>query len=58
MKKALLDVLYASDKRMRVLLLLKEEPKETQELLKFLDTTRQALLPQMKILEEIGRAHV
>jgi len=52
MKKALLDVLYASDKRMRVLLLLKEGTKETQEILKFLDTTRQALLPQMKILEE------
>ncbi len=35
MKKALLDVLYASDKRMKVLLLLKEN-QETKEALKFL----------------------
>ncbi len=52
MKKALLDVLFASDKRKEVLLLLQEGPKETETLLKFLETTRQALLPQMKILEE------
>ncbi|WP_370575325.1 helix-turn-helix transcriptional regulator [Methanomethylovorans sp.] len=52
MKKALLDVLFASDKRKKVLLLLQEESKETETLLKSLETTRQALLPQMKILEE------
>lgn len=52
MKKALLDVLFASDKRKQVLLLLQEGQKETKLLLKSLDTTREALLPQMKILKE------
>ena len=52
MKKTLIDVIFASEKRKAVLLLLKEEPKETQDILKSLDTTRQALLPQMKVLEE------
>ncbi len=52
MKKALIDVLFASDKRKKVLLLLQEEPKETETLIKSLETTRQALLPQMKVLEE------
>lgn len=52
MKKALIDVLFASDKRKGVLLLLQGGPKETETLLKSLETTRQALLPQMKILEE------
>lgn len=40
-----------SDKRKGVLLLLKDGAKETEYLLKCLDTTRQALLPQMKVLE-------
>lgn len=41
-----------SEKRMGVLLLLKDGTKQMEYLLKCLDTTRQALLPQIKILEE------
>lgn len=52
MKKPLLDVIFASDKRKNVLLLLKEGPKETENLLSSLETTRQSLLPQIRILEE------
>lgn len=51
MKKTLLDVIFASEKRKVVLLLLRDGAKETEYLLKCLDTTRQALLPQMKVLE-------
>lgn len=51
MKKPLLDILFASDKRKSVLLLLQDGPKEMGALLKLLHTTRQALLPQMRILE-------
>ncbi|WMW22411.1 winged helix-turn-helix domain-containing protein [Methanolobus mangrovi] len=52
MKKRLLDVAFASDKRKNVLLFLQEGAKEMDTLLELLDTIRQALLPQMKILEE------
>lgn len=52
MKKTLLDVIFASEKRKVVLLLLRDGAKETEYLLKCLDTTRQALLPQMKVLEK------
>ncbi len=52
MKKQLLDVIFASDKRKNVLLLLQNGPQEMDALLNSLDTKRQALLPQMKILEE------
>ncbi|MGB3908425.1 MAG: winged helix-turn-helix domain-containing protein [Methanomethylovorans sp.] len=52
MKKSLLNVLFASDKRKEVLLLLQNGAQEMENILRFLDTTRQALLPQMKILEE------
>jgi predicted transcriptional regulator len=52
MKKNLLDVLFLSEKRKMVLLLLRDGARETEYLLKSLDTTRQALLPQIKILEE------
>ena len=52
MKKPLLDVIFASDKRKEVLLLLQDGTKEMEFLLKSLDTTRQALLPQIKVLEE------
>ncbi|WMW23041.1 winged helix-turn-helix domain-containing protein [Methanolobus mangrovi] len=52
MKKRLLDIIFASDKRKNVLLLLQNGPKEMDALLKSLETTRQALLPQIKILEE------
>ncbi len=52
MKKMLLDVVFMSEKRKQVLLLLQEGPKGMEEILKFLDTNRQALLPQVRILEE------
>jgi predicted transcriptional regulator len=52
MKKSLCDVIFASEKRKGVLLLLQDEAKEMKFLLKSLDTTRQALLPQIKVLEE------
>ena len=52
MRKPLLDVLFMSEKRKNVLLLLKDGMKETKTLLHSLKTTRQALLPQIRILEE------
>jgi len=51
-KDALLDVLFASEKRKKVLLLLRDGPKEMDFILSCLSTSRQALLPQMKILKE------
>ncbi|OPY18995.1 MAG: hypothetical protein A4E24_01750 [Methanomethylovorans sp. PtaU1.Bin093] len=41
-----------SDKRKKVLLLLQDGPKGMDHLLKYLDTTRPALLPQMRVLED------
>jgi len=52
MKKLLLDVIFASEKRKRVLLLLKDGAQGMEFLLRSLNTTRQALLPQTKVLEE------
>ena len=52
MKKPLLDVIFASEKRMNVLLLLHDGPKEMEFILKSLKATRQALLPQVRILED------
>lgn len=52
MKKTLLDVMLMSEKRKRVLLLLKDGAKKMEDILKTLCTTRQALLPQLKILEK------
>ncbi len=52
MKKPLLDVLFMSEKRKTVLLLLENGEKKMDELLDHLKTSRQSLLPQMKILEE------
>lgn len=52
MKKALLDVLFSSGKRKDTLLLLQDGPQEMDFLLRSLATTRQSLLPQIKILEE------
>ncbi|WP_292463478.1 winged helix-turn-helix domain-containing protein [Methanolobus sp.] len=52
MTKALLDVIFASGKRKGVLQLLKDGPQEMEYLLKSLDTTRQALLPQIRTLED------
>ncbi|MCQ6963034.1 helix-turn-helix transcriptional regulator [Methanolobus chelungpuianus] len=52
MKKPLIEVIFASEKRKDVLLLLQDGSREMEYLLNSLDTTRTALLPQMKILEE------
>jgi len=52
MKKPLIDVLFKSEKRKEVLLLLQDQAKEMEYLLQSLDTTRQALLPQIRVLEE------
>ena len=51
MKKPLLDVIFASEKRKNVLLLLKNGEQKMETLLNLLDTTRQSLLPQVRILE-------
>jgi predicted transcriptional regulator len=52
MKKKLLEVLFMSEKRKRFLLLLRDGPQEMEFILKSLTTTRQALLPQIRVLEE------
>jgi predicted transcriptional regulator len=52
MKKSLCDVIFASEKRKNTLLLLQDGAKEMGYLLTQLDTSRQALLPQIKVLEE------
>ncbi|MDK2834381.1 MAG: hypothetical protein PWP63_1468 [Methanolobus sp.] len=52
MRKSLLDVVFMSKKRKGVLLLLQDEAKDMDFLLSSLNTTRQALLPQVKVLEE------
>lgn len=52
MNKQLVDVIFASEKRKNVLLSMKDGAKEMENLLDLLGTTRHALLPQMKILEE------
>lgn len=52
MKKSLLDVVFASEKRKKVLLLLQNGPREIDFLLNSLDETRTALLPQLKILTD------
>ncbi|MDY0388179.1 MAG: winged helix-turn-helix domain-containing protein [Methanolobus sp.] len=51
MKKNLLDIIFRSDRRKNVLLLLQNGPQEMETFLKSLKTSRQALLPQMRILE-------
>ncbi|MCQ6963283.1 helix-turn-helix transcriptional regulator [Methanolobus chelungpuianus] len=51
MKKPLLDVMFASKKRKEILLLLKDGPVEMEAILRSMQTTRQALLPQIRILE-------
>jgi len=52
LKKPLIDVIFASEKRKGVLLLLQNGPRQMEDILKSLDTTRQSLLPQIRILEE------
>jgi len=52
MKQSLFDVLFMSEKRTKVLLLLKDGLQEMQCFLSSLNTTRQTLLPQVRMLEE------
>lgn len=52
MSSQLLDILVRSEKRKNILLMLQEGPRETTSLLDSLKTTRQSLLPQIKILED------
>lgn len=44
--------MFASEKRKEMLLLLKDGPVEMKAILRSMKTTRQALLPQIRILEE------
>ncbi len=52
MRRALIETISRSEKRKDVLLLLQNGPVEMQSILKTLNESRPALLPQMKILEE------
>jgi predicted transcriptional regulator len=52
MKKRMLETIFASEKRKSLLLLLKDGPQEMDDVLLSINTTRQALLPQIKILVE------
>jgi predicted transcriptional regulator len=52
MKKGLVDTMLSSEKRRKVLLILNDGPKSVGELVELLGTTRNALLPQIKILIE------
>lgn len=52
MKKPLLDVMFASEKRKEILLLLKDGPVGMETILRSMQTTRQALLPQIRVLED------
>jgi predicted transcriptional regulator len=52
LRKPLLDVIVASEKRKNTLLLLQDGPKAMEFFLNSLKTTRQALLPQIRILED------
>jgi predicted transcriptional regulator len=52
LKKTLLDVIFASERRKSVLLLLYDGPRKMDDILGLLKTNRPALLPQIRILEE------
>jgi len=52
MKRALQDVVFASEKRKNILMILQEGSQNIEKLLTLLDTSRQSLLPQIKILKE------
>ncbi|MDW7732765.1 MAG: winged helix-turn-helix domain-containing protein [Methanolobus sp.] len=52
MEKSLLEILFKSEKRKDLLLLLQDGPQEMDFILKSMGTDRQALLPQMKILKK------
>lgn len=52
MNQSLFDVVLMSDKRTKALLLSKDGPQEIQYFLSSLNTTRQTLLPQIRVLED------
>lgn len=52
MKKSLVDAIFSSEKRKNFLLLLQDGPKDMELILRSLETTRQSLLPQVRILEQ------
>jgi predicted transcriptional regulator len=52
MRRALIETISRSEKRKDVLLLLKDGPVSMSTILQTLDVSRNALLPQMKILDE------
>ncbi len=51
-RKRILDIIFASEKRKMVLMELKSGPKQIEFFLESLKTTRQSLLPQLRILED------
>ena len=53
-KATLIDLLLRSDKRRRILLFLKEGPKNIEEITGLLDSSCTAVLPQIKRLNERG----
>lgn len=52
MKKELIDVIFASEKRKDTLLILQAGPRDMETILCILKTNRHSLLPQIKILKE------
>ena len=54
MRSSLITILLSSEKRMDLLLLLKEKPRTIEEINDELDTNSVAILPQLKKLKEIG----
>jgi predicted transcriptional regulator len=52
MRRALIETISRSEKRKDVLLLLQNGPVSMSNILQTLDVSRNALLPQMKILDE------
>ena len=53
MRSSLITILLSSEKRMDLLLLLKEKPRTIEEINDELDTTSVAILPQLKKLKEV-----
>ncbi|MDW7731977.1 MAG: winged helix-turn-helix domain-containing protein [Methanolobus sp.] len=52
MEKTLLDILFRSERRKDVLIMLKDGSQKMDTILRSLDTTRESLRPQIKVLED------
>ncbi|AFV24111.1 hypothetical protein Mpsy_1905 [Methanolobus psychrophilus R15] len=52
MRRPLLESIFMSEKRKNVLLLLHKGPKDIEYLMEYMNTTRTALLPQIKVLQD------